>query len=106
MYMSEQTYEDKQPPSEYENTYYIAVLQNNTRLPIDSWSKLSQDDTLMQMKLPRESKALKLGLKPPPNNNNIDTRKSIFHNISVFDQHEAVPSTDESDTILANATSI
>ena len=33
---------------------------NNTRLPTDSCSKISQDDRLMWMKLSKESKALTL----------------------------------------------
>ena len=70
------------------------------------------------MKLSRESKALIFGLKPPPNTNNTDTRKSMFHNLSAFDfinkiddtypndQRGDIPNTDGNNTLLANFTSI
>ena len=63
---------------------------NNTRLPPDAWSQLSQDDRLVWMKLSRETKALILGLKPPlvPSNKTYHgrgTRTSMLHNISTFE---------------------
>jgi hypothetical protein len=95
---------------------------NNTRLPPDAWSQLSQDDRLMWMKLSRETKALILGLKNPPVpprrvHNAPSNRKSMIHNISAFeflnniDDSFPIPQptdmlTDPDATLLANATSL
>ena len=68
----------------------------------------------MWIKLSKKSKALVLGLKPPPNDNTIDKRKSILHIISLFEfintiddtlpykQNDDVRHTDTEDTLLVN----
>ena len=92
--------------------------QNNTRLPIDTWSKRLQDDRRMWIIFSKEWKALKLGLKPPPNTNNTDTRQSMLNNISAFEfinriddtfsdeHHEDVLNNGDGNTLLANTTSV
>ena len=58
--------------------------QNSTRIPSDAWSKMVHDDMRIWMKL-EETHALILCIEPPPDSDHKDTRKSMLHNISVFD---------------------
>ena len=62
-----------------------SFVPNNTRLPSDTWSQLSQDDRLMWMKLSRETKALILDLKPLPEPSIKRNRSSMIHDISSFE---------------------
>ena len=69
----------------------------------------------MWIELSKESKALLLGLKPPLNNNALDTKESMLHNTSAFDfindiddifpdkQNEVVPHNDNDNTLLIKA---
>ena len=97
-------------------------VPNNTRLPPDAWSYLSQDDRLMWMELSRETKALVLGLKSPPAPNNKapssrGNMKSMLHAITVLEFinniDESYPTTqsiditnDNTTTLLENSTSL
>ena len=99
---AEEGYDIATPVDTIQTNYHSSVRQanitqrqphappNNTRLPPDAWSQLSQDDRLMWMKLSRETKALILGLKTPsvpprrvPHGR--DNMKSMLHNISAFE---------------------
>ena len=113
MYMSEITHDDEEQYADAEEGYaydtLIDMIQtnfhnstrqanvnqrvfpvqppapNNTRLPSDVCSYIPQYDRLTWIKLSRETKALKLGIKPPPETNNKGNRKSMLHDISTFE---------------------
>ena len=61
------------------------LTPNNTRLPLEVWSQLSQNDRLMWIKLSRETKALIIGLKFPPEPSIKSNRKIMLHDIPAFE---------------------